>query len=86
MKQTKPTPYTRLFDQIKNFCLELRYPKEKILWTYPKARLNDGWGLTELHTRVSTAKHLGYEVIIESSDEGLVIKYREKVKIPFGWL
>jgi len=78
-------PYQRLLKDVKDFAWKVKYASRKIMWTYPKARLSEGWSLADLHARVSAADQLGYDVHLIANDEGLVVKYVKRADIPFGW-
>jgi hypothetical protein len=78
--KTKPvTPYARLKTEFANFVDLVLYPHTKLLWTYPKARLDEGWTLSNLAERVSAAAQLGYDVVLTRSENGdLVVQYRKQ--------
>ncbi len=80
-------PYTRLLNQIKNWVDTLEYRHEVFMWEYPKSKIDLSWKINDLYHKVSAAKQLGYEVILEiSEEEGLLVKYRKKMPIiPFEW-
>lgn len=77
-------PYTRLLNQIRDFCYKNKHRKKVKMWTYPKAKLDTHWSMPSLYERVSTAQQLGYEVVLIATEEGLEVFYREdQLEIPF---
>ena len=79
-------PYQRLFNEIKEFVSKIKYPHTRTMFFFPANKLNDtAFYLWDVKQRVIAAKELGYEVIIENSDNGLSFKYRKEVKIPWQW-
>lgn len=87
MKNQKPkTPYQRLLEDAREFAGQVKYCHEKLMWRYPKEKLNTGWALNDLAERVSAADQLGYDVILRNSDDGLSVYYRKKVPdTPYAW-
>jgi len=87
MKNQKPkTPYQRLLEDAREFAGQVKYRHEKLMWRYPKEKLNTGWALNDLAERVSAADQLGYDVILRNSDDGLSVYYRKKVPdTPYAW-
>lgn len=71
-------PYTRLQRIAMEWASSVLYPHTQTMWTYPKERLDGLWRLTNLNERVEAAEQLGYRVIIESNEQGLVVKYEKK--------
>jgi len=53
------------------------------MWFYAKKDLSGGWELENLHQRVSAAQQLGFEVLLEASNDGLKVIYREKIATPY---
>jgi hypothetical protein len=49
------------------------------MFSYPKAKLNLTWTLSDLYERTITAKTLGWDVIIEADEEGLHVHYIQKL-------
>lgn len=77
--KTKPiTPYQRLLEDFNTFMRKVRFPRIVAMWTYPKARLGEVWGLNDLYQRVEAAKQLGYDVQLYATAEGLEVKYVQK--------
>lgn len=85
--KTKPkTPYQRLLEDIKKWCYKVRCRHEKIMWMYPKKRLNEGWNLGDLYERTMAAEQLGYEVRLIANSEGLTVIYKKQVPdVPYEW-
>ena len=82
-------PYQRLLEEIKDFCLRVKYPKRiDIGWFYPKKSLADGDGfpLQNLYYHVQAAEKLGYDSVLRINDQGLTIVFVEKKPdIPREW-
>lgn len=87
MRATKrKNPYQMLLEDIKDWCRKVKFRNEKVMWVYPKGRLNQGWPLGDLYERVKAAEQLGYDVILIANDEGLSVRYRKQVpSIPYSW-
>ena len=82
----KLNPYSRLLNEIKKWCYEIRYPKEIELWYYGKEGIKANGDIFILNERVIAAQQLGYEVYIVSDGEFLRYKYRRKMpEIPRHW-
>jgi hypothetical protein len=79
------TPYQRLLDSFREFARGVVWPNRRLMWSYPKARLHEGWNMTELYQRVAAAKQLGYEVHLSATDEGLHVHYvkARPVELPY---
>lgn len=77
-KQKPITPYERLKAAFLKYVSSVEYPHTKLMWSYPKAKLSDGWSLIDLAERVSAAEQLGYDVVLRSDDGGLKVLYRKK--------
>lgn len=79
-------PYTRLLSQIKEYVHKVKHRRRKIMWRYPKNKLNDTWSLKDLYERTKAAEQLGYEVKLIASDDGLEVFYQKEIpEIPNGW-
>lgn len=50
-----------------------------LMWTYPKEKLGVNWNLQDLWDRTAAAQTLGWDVIIESSVEGIKVYYAAKL-------
>lgn len=80
MKKTRrESPYVRLIRIVKDWLVSVESPHQKLMWRYPKARLSEGWTLTDLNERVQAGRQLNYRVELRSEDEGLAVYY---VKLP----
>lgn len=74
--KTKPiTPYQRLLSEIRKYCFEVKHPHTVTMWHYPKAKLGEGWSLTDLYERTKAAEQLGYSVQLQALDIGLSVRY-----------
>jgi hypothetical protein len=71
-------PYARLLSEFRQFLSNVRYPERKRLWVYPKAKLREGFRLDGLAERIAAADLLGYDTILTSTDEGLVVTFRKR--------
>lgn len=83
MKQLNP--YLRLLSEIRKFCHDLKFRETREMFNVPT---KDGktYSLEDVKQRTAAAEQLGYEVILEAKEAGLIIKYRKKLpEIPFNW-
>lgn len=78
MKPKPINPYERLKREFREYASAIEYPHTKVMWRYPKERLHEGWTLANLAERVAAAEQIGYDVILQSDDEGLRVIYRKK--------
>lgn len=80
------SPYTRLKDSFHKFASNVCYPRKRHMWTYPKATLDtDVWALKGLWDRVAAAKTLGWDVVLEATDEGIKVYYLEARPTDIPW-
>ncbi len=78
--KTKPiTPYKRLLDAAQEFASKVEHPHTKLMWVYPKDKLNAGWPLKDLAERVAAADQIGYEVKLVNHDGALQVVYVKKM-------
>jgi len=77
MKRTNP--YNYLKAQFVEFVNSVTYRRRVRMWTYPKAKLSQGWSLVDLNERVASADQLGFDVQLRSTDDGLVVEYIAKI-------
>lgn len=85
MQEKRKNLYQVLLDDIIRFCRSIRYAPETSMYRYPKDKLGDGWSLNDLCARVKAADQLGYDVIVKADDDGLLIRYRKRIDIPYQW-
>ena len=85
MKDKPITPYARLLTRAKELARAVKYPARRVMWTYPKAKINEGWTLGDLMQRVQAADQLGYDVLVRSNDEGLRVEYVKRPDVPWDW-
>ena len=79
-------PYQRLLNEVREFCRKIKYPHKKLMWYYPKAKLNSSWSLGDLYERTKAADQIGYDVKLEAKDDGLRVLYVKKLpSIPYSW-
>lgn len=84
MKAKRIGPYTRLLNEIKDYCYKVKYRHKKIMWKYPKDNLDAHWKMVDLYHRVAAAEQLGYEVVLSACDEWLTVSYVKEVpEIPY---
>jgi hypothetical protein len=77
--KTKPvTPYQRLLDDCRRYLSGVRFPHTKSVWTYPKARLDEGWNLAGLYQHIAAGELLGYDTILKATDAGIEVKFRKR--------
>ena len=85
-KLKRLNPYQMLLKEITDFCRKLQFPHTRTMFIYPKEKLNTGWSLTDLYERTAAAKQLGYDTVIEATDQGLIVRYRKELPtIPWNW-
>lgn len=79
-------PYSRLLEEIKDFCVKIRLRNTVLMWYYPIDELNKAWNLDDLWQRTIAADQLGFEVHLVPTERGLEVKYVKKLpQIPFEW-
>jgi len=82
VSKAKPiTPYERLLDNTREFRVSVEFAHRVRVWSYPKAKLKDGWRLDDLFERVGAADQLGYDVVLLAKEEGLIVEYRKRPKL-----
>lgn len=79
MKSKPITPYQRLLESAQKFASEVEYPHTRLMWTYPKDKLDAGWYLSDLAERVAAAAQIGYDVKLVNSDGSLQVFYVKKM-------
>jgi hypothetical protein len=85
MRPKPVTPYTRLLNQALEVLSPVFYPRRISMWRYPKEKLSTPWRLDDLYERVVAADQLGFDVVLIAGDDGLSVKYQQRVKKPlFG--
>lgn len=77
-KRNIKTPYQRLAEDFAAYKTKVVYPRRVGMWSYPKARLSEGWSLLDLYERAKAAEQLGYDVILLPKDDGLHVQYVQK--------
>ena len=76
-------PYTALKQSCRNWARQVLSPRCIGMWSYPAARLRDGWSLLDLKERVAAADQLGYDVRLRvDGDGGLVVQYVKRPPDP----
>lgn len=77
--QKRISPYTRLQETGRAFFRKMVLPRKRHMFTLPNARTKPStWDMSAVYQRVEAAKQLGYEVVIETTSDDLVLKYVEK--------
>lgn len=79
MKTKQITPYQRLLESAREFAAAVEHPHTKLMWTYPKDKLNAGWGLANLTERVAAAEQIGYDVKLVNQNGALQVLYVKKM-------
>lgn len=82
----RQNPYTTLKEEFRKYVIAAKHPHRKAMWTYPKAKLSEGWALTDLSERVAAADQLGYDVVLTSTENGLEVYYRKKIQDGPWWV
>lgn len=77
-KRDIKTPYQRLAEEFDQYKVKVAFPRRVGMWSYPKARLSEGWALLDLYERTKAAEQLGYDVILLPKDDGLHVQYVQK--------
>ena len=80
-------PYTRLLNEIKDFCFKLKTRKVRPAFFIKRNSLKTNtYTLEDVYQRARAADDIGYEMIVIADDDGLRFKYREKLpRIPIYW-
>jgi len=87
MPKPKPlTPYQRLKADFQEWVLNATYRHTVTMWSYPKARLDEGCNLTYLAERVQAATQLGYEVHLIVEEGDLIVKYKKRLPAKPWWV
>lgn len=83
MAQKRISPYTRLQMAGRKFFHKILFPRRRRMFTFTNARLKEGgWTLWDVYQRVEAAKQLGYEVVVETDGNDLVLNYVERRPAP----
>lgn len=82
----RKTPYQHLLDEYRDFVMSV-YRGGRSMFFYKKTDLQFGWSLVDIYERTRAAAQLGYDVVLEAKDDGLHVKYREKIpQMPWRFL
>lgn len=76
------SPYQRLLEDTRDWARKVMYRHSVGMWTYPKAKLTEGYRLDDLYERVQAAEQLGYEVVVVANETGLFVRYVKKIPKP----
>ena len=71
-----------LKNEMRDYINKVQYPATVTMWTWPKAKLQDGWRLDGIVQRVEAADQLGYDVCLVSTEVGLKVIYKKKSPYP----
>lgn len=85
MATNRVSPYTRLMQQVHRFASDVKHPRTRCMWVYPKAKLSESWSLADLAQRVQAADQLGYDVRLRHAEDGLRVEYVKRPNIPLSW-
>jgi hypothetical protein len=77
-KTPRINPYQRLLETFREYWRGVEYAQRKTMWRYARDSLGKNWSLVDLDQRVAAAQQIGYDVILISDDEGLLVQYRKK--------
>ena len=72
-------PYQRLLQSFREFVDKCQFRHRKTMWHYPKARLHEGWKLSDLWERTAAAEQLDYDVQLLAKEDGLHVQYVKKI-------
>ena len=78
LKEEK-SKYNTLKREANEYYDKIDKRKKILMWMYPKDKLESMWSIKDLWDRTSAAQSLGWDVIIESSAEGIKVYYVEKL-------
>jgi hypothetical protein len=79
---TRINPYVALRDKCARWARDVLYPRRVEMFTYPRNKLQIGWNLVELYERTRAADQLGYDVVLSTTTETLVVTYRKRPPTP----
>jgi hypothetical protein len=79
----RKTPYDNLLEEAREFGRAIQFRHTQKCWTYPKDKIDSGWGLADLMQHVSAAKKLGYETHLYATDAGLEVVFVKSVQVPW---
>jgi hypothetical protein len=86
MKSKPITPYIRLLSEAKKWAFSAKHRHTVSMFWYARAKLGDGWSLTDLYERTKAADQLGFDVRVVAKDDGLHVQYVKRCpEIPYGW-
>jgi len=84
MKAKRENPYNRLKRIARQWVFDVENPTTKLMWRYPKEKLNSNWNINDLNERVAAAQQLGFKVYLKHTDKGLEVYYeKERPIIPW---
>ena len=81
----RKNPYQMLLDKISDFCQNIKYRHQKLMFIYPIDKLANTWTMNQLYERVVAADQLGYDVVLKSTNNGLEVHYIKQIEIPIEW-
>lgn len=76
-------PYQRLLQVAMEYAGQVDFPKKVLMFTYPKAKLHEGWRLDQLAERTNAAMQLGFDVQLKTTDAALEIWYVKRPERPW---
>ena len=87
MKTKRKNPYTILLDEIKAWIRKMKYRHTVSMFYWSLENLKPGkvWRLDDVYQRTLAAQSLGYEVVIQADENGMTMKYKEKIETPWLW-
>lgn len=87
MKIKPMTPYARLLADIKEWMNRFRWRHTVAMFRWAKKDLvpQNSWRMDDVYQRTLAAQSLGYEVTLTADEDGLSMKYRKSMDVPFQW-
>lgn len=85
-KAKRINPYSRLLDEVKQYFTKVKNLHERMMFFYPKEKLDAGFNLSDLYERTKAAEQLGYSVMLVAADRGLEVIYKKNPPyVPYEW-
>ncbi len=77
-------PYDRLKSVCREWMRQIIEPEKRLMWTYPLGEMQKGktWNWLELWAKVGAAHDLGYDVMLEAKETGLMVRYVKQAPGP----
>jgi hypothetical protein len=84
MKQKPITPYQRLLNEIHQLVFNQRHRHTVNLFKIAESSLKtSSYTLLDAYHKVQAADQLGYDVVLEVSNNCLIASYKKRVDVPY---